>query len=329
MKTTVLGSGSWGTALAILLARNGHDVTLWGWDRDETESIQSLRENLRYMPGFAVPEGIHAEWDSAALGQCDMWVVAVPSGAARSVLPLVRGDDALVVIASKGLELGSAKPVSQVCEEVLPKAKCIALSGPNLAVEIVRGVPTAAVVASADMEVAEKVRGAFMCGSYRIYVSDDVVGVELAGSLKNVLAIGAGISDGLGFGDNTKGAFLARGLHEMCSIGMAMGGRMDTFMGIAGVGDLFATAVSKLSRNYRVGLALGQGRTLTDVLHEIDQVAEGVATSESAVVLARRHFLQVPVFEAIENILRGRLKPVDGVRALMERMPKSEGFLGN
>lgn len=326
MKVTVLGAGSWGTALSILLARNGHEVVLWGLESEDIEIIQSHRENLHYLPGFAIPSLVRATDNASDLDESDIWVVAVPCHAARSVMRFIKGRQPIVTIASKGLEASSAKPISEVAAEELPNCIVSAISGPNLAVEIVRGIPTVAVSASSDPEIAEKVRQAFMCRTYRVYVSSDVVGVELAGALKNVLAIGAGLSDGLGFGDNTKGALLARGLHEMTCLGMALGGRMETFMGIAGVGDLFATAVSKLSRNYRVGRALGEGKSLEDALASIGQVAEGVATSESAVLLGRRCAISVPVFDTIENVIRGRIKPMEGVAMLMERQPREEGF---
>ncbi len=329
MRVTVLGAGSWGTALSILLARNGHSVTLFGRNIEDLEIAASVRENVRYLPGFALPEEIDVVWDDSELSPSELWVVAVPSGAVRGTLSHVRGDTPLVVVASKGLESGTALLLSEVVSQALPAAELAALSGPNLAIEIVRGVPTAAVAASRDPAVAERVLGALLCRTFRVYLSDDVVGVELAGSLKNVLAIGAGLSDGLGFGDNTKGALLARGLHEMTSLGLAMGARVETFMGVAGVGDLFATAVSNLSRNYRVGHAVGQGRTLRQSLDEVGQVAEGVPTSEAALVLARRHQVQVPVFETIESVLRGRIRPMEAVEMLMERIPKREGFLAS
>jgi glycerol-3-phosphate dehydrogenase (NAD(P)+) len=327
MKATVLGSGSWGTALSILLARNGHDVTLWGCEQEDIEIIRSHRENLHYLPGFTIPQNVTAEYDPSALQESDMWVVAIPSRAARSVMHVILGESPIVTIASKGLEPGTADTISRACGQELPHARIATISGPNLAIEIVRKVPTAAVVASASPEVVEIVRSAFMCSAYRVYVSDDTVGVELAGALKNVLAIGAGISDGLGFGDNTKGTLMARGLNEMACLGIAMGGHMETFMGIAGVGDLFATAVSTLSRNYRVGRALGEGHTLQEALDLIGQVAEGVVTSESAVVLGRRFQIPVPIFDTIEAVIRGRVKPHEAVSLLMERQPRSEGFL--
>ena len=327
MHVTVLGAGSWGTAIAIMLARNGHDVTLWGRDSEDMHAVRSLRENVQYMPGFAIPEGVTMLSASEELKPCDLWVVAVPSGGVRSVCARVLGESPLVVMASKGLEATTSLPLCEVAREVLPDARVGVISGPNLAVEIVRSVPTAAVVAFPDSADAERVRQAFMCRTFRVYISEDVIGVELAGALKNVLAIAAGLSDGLGFGDNTKGALLARGLHEMASLGLAMGARLDTFLGVAGVGDLFATAVSKLSRNYRVGRALGQGTGLQAAMDSVGQVAEGVVTAEAALVLARRHGVQIPTFEATDNVIRGRVRPMDAVGQLMERLPRTESIL--
>ncbi len=329
MNATVLGAGSWGTALAILLARNGIEVALVGRDEDEMRSMAASRENIRYLPGFAIPQNVRYCALSEVPEQADLWVVAVPAGAVRAMLPNVRGESPLVALASKGIDPTQALLMHELLatHPTTKGARVAALSGPNLAVEIVRGIPTAAVAASPDLEVADRVRAAFSGPTFRVYVSRDLVGVELAGALKNVLAIAAGVSDGLGFGDNSKGALLARGLYEMTKLGLAMGAKLETFMGIAGVGDLFATANSRLSRNYRVGYALGQGQSLHNALDEVGQVAEGVATSECVGVLARRHGVEMPVFEAIELVIRGRIRPLEGVSRLMERLPKEEAIL--
>jgi glycerol-3-phosphate dehydrogenase (NAD(P)+) len=328
MNVAVLGSGSWGTALAILLTRNGHHVTLVGRSEDEIKDLCDSRINHRYLPGFEVPEPTQFKLLDHDLGQVDMTVVAVPSHAVREVVSLVKGEHPLLVLAAKGLESDTAKRMSEVAAEALPTADRAALSGPNLAVEIVRGIPTAAVAASQKPDVAERVQSAFICKTFRVYVSSDVIGVELAGSLKNVLAIGAGMSDGLGFGDNTKGALLARGLHEMTALGLKMGACTDTFMGLAGVGDLFATAASQLSRNYRVGRSLGQGLTLAQAVEKVDQVVEGVTTSACAQLLAKRHEVEMPMFAAIDAVIHGHVSPLEAVQKLMERTPKSEGLNG-
>jgi glycerol-3-phosphate dehydrogenase (NAD(P)+) len=328
MTVAVLGAGSWGTALALLLARNGHEVALLGRDAAEMANLRALRENLRYLPGFALPQNARPAALDAAPEAADLWVIATPAGAVREVVRFIP-ETALAVVASKGLDPVAARPLSETIREALPAATIAALSGPNLAVELARGVPAAAVAACPDEAAAETVRQAFMCAALRVYLSDDLTGVELAGALKNVLAIGGGVSDGLGYGDNTKGALLARGLREMTGLGVALGGKPGTFFGVAGVGDLFATAASRLSRNYRVGRALGEGRDLAEALAEIGQVAEGVPTAEAAVRLARRAGVEAPIFEAVDAILRGRLLPREGVARLMERTPKREGvFLG-
>ena len=326
MKVAVLGSGSWGTALTILLARNGHHVTLIGRSEEEIKDLRESRINHRYLPGFDVPPPTGFKLIHDDPGAVEMTVVAVPSHAVREVMSLVKGEHPLVVIAAKGLESGSAKRMSEVVAEALPSAERAVLSGPNLAVEIVREVPTAAVSASANAQVADQVRAAFMCRTFRVYVSSDVAGVELAGSLKNVLAIGAGMSDGLGFGDNTKGALLARGLHEMTSLGLAMGASIETFMGLAGVGDLFATAASQLSRNYRAGRSIGEGMPFSQAIENVGQVVEGATTSACAQILAKRHGVEMPMFAAIDAVIQGTVSPLEAVQKLMERTPKPEGL---
>ncbi|MFN3730389.1 MAG: NAD(P)H-dependent glycerol-3-phosphate dehydrogenase [Fimbriimonadaceae bacterium] len=323
----VLGSGSWGTALSILLARNGANVALWGRNRDEIGNITRDRENARYLPGFEIPHNVVCLGPGDEIPSAPMWVVATPASSAREVCQYVHGEDPLVVVASKGLESSEGTLLTEeICHD-LGRGAVGVLSGPNLAVEIARGIPTAAVVAFSDVAAAERARAPFQSRNYRVYTSTDVIGVELAGALKNVLAIGAGMSDGLGFGDNTKGALLARGLNEMARLGVAMGARLDTFLGIAGVGDLFATAASRLSRNYRVGFSLGEGGDLTGALATIGQVAEGVRTAACVGPLARRVGVDLPLFAAIQAVLTGQGRPRDTVTLLMERLPKAEGIV--
>ena len=258
----------------------------------------------------------------------DLIVIAVPAIAVRDVVRAHTLSGVPILISSKGLEMGTSMTVREVVAEIRPDAEAGVLSGPNLAVEIVRGVPTVAISAFKNRATAEMVQVAFNSATYRVSVGDDVIGIELGGALKNVLAIGAGMSDGLGFGDNTKGAFLSRGLMEMAKLGSAMGGRSETFLGPAGVGDLFATANSRLSRNYRIGEALGTGHSLRDALKEIGQVAEGVPTSEATQVLSRKHGVEMPVFAAVEGVIRGVISPSQAVAMLMERAPKANDFLG-
>lgn len=326
MTVTVVGAGSWGTALALVLARNSHDVTLVGRESDALAQLRLARENLRYLPGFVLPDNVTVADLDPDLVPSEIAVMAVPSVAVDDVLPFVCRSKT-VVAASKGLTPGDEPLISSVLEAACADAKIVVLSGPNLAVELAQGVPTVAVAASSHEAAACQVRDAFHCRSYRVYVSDDVKGVEVAGALKNVMAIAAGMSDGLGFGDNTKGALLARGLNEMARIGMALGARMETFMGIAGVGDLFATASSRLSRNYRVGFGLGEGRSLPVILEEIGQVAEGVSTAELALGLARKLGVDAPITEVVFGVMHKGLDPRSAVWQLMERTPKKEGLV--
>lgn len=327
MRIAVLGAGSWGTALAVLLARNSHEVWLFGRDPDEIAAMRADRENSRYLPGLPLPENIRFAELGEEAGTFDFVVVAVPSQGVREVLRAWPQTDGLIVLASKGLEPKSGKLLSEVASEEQPTATIGALSGPNLAVEIVRGIPTAALAACASEEAATKVCEAFRSLTFRPYYTDDVIGVELAGALKNVLAIAAGMSDGLGYGDNTKGALLARGLREMTRLGLKMGAKMDSFFGIAGVGDLFATASSRLSRNYRVGFGLGKGQSLETVLAEIGQVAEGVGTAECVALLAERHQVQLPIMTMVHQVLSNQITAADAVRLLMEREPQREQLI--
>ncbi|MFW5697504.1 MAG: NAD(P)H-dependent glycerol-3-phosphate dehydrogenase [Fimbriimonadaceae bacterium] len=326
MRVAVVGAGSWGTALAILLGRKGHDTFLYGRASEHLDQLASRRENLRYLPGFLMPETVEVRPLADPLSTYDLCVIAVPAAALQATLPQLREQHSLC-LASKGLAPQVDALLSELVTKALPEAEIAALSGPNLAIELAREVPTAAVAACPREDLAEKVREAFMGPHYRVYISDDLRGVELAGALKNVMALGAGISDGLGFGDNTKGALLARGLNEITRLGLAMGARLDTFLGIAGVGDLIATASSDLSRNYRVGRAIGRGGSLEAALEEIGQVAEGVETCHSAVQLAHRLKVDAPLTGTISQMLTGDVDPRRAVSALMERTPKREGVL--
>ena len=325
MDVAVIGAGSWGTALAILLARNGLEVTIYGRDHEEITSMRYTRENMKYLPGFPFPKEVSVD-DLKNYSGAPMAYVAVPASAIRSVFAEMKGETPILIMATKGLETDSGKVATAVAEECFPTAKVGVVSGPNLAIEIVQGIPTASVGASKDPAIADRIRGNLNSPSFRVYASDDVIGVELAGALKNVLAIGGGVSDGLGFGDNTKGALMARGLKEMITYGLAHGGRLETFMGIAGVGDLFATASSKLSRNYRLGYAIGSGKHVAEAMKEIGQVAEGINTSEAVMHVARHEGIQIPVFEMIDSVVREKIAPRGAVALLMERMTREEGL---
>lgn len=327
MAVAVIGAGSWGTALAWLLGQKGYSVWLWGRDAQQINRIARERVNRRYLPEARLPDSVRPTAETAPLQACAVWVLAVPSGALRATLALRPPPDAALVIAAKGLEPNTGKLLTQVVCETLPdsESRTVALSGPNLAVELVRGAPTATVAASRNLACAEQIQELLMTPpTLRVYTNDDVVGVELGGALKNVYAIGAGISDGMGFGDNTKATLLTRGLAEMMRFGAAMGARPETFMGLTGVGDLFATAVSRLSRNYRLGRAVAEGKTAERALAELGQVAEGYPTALVAQSLAAQLGVEMPLLNAIASILRGERALHDALQSLMTRPPKGE-----
>ncbi len=322
----VVGAGSWGTALAWVLGQKGIPVRLWGRNREQMAQIARERVNRRYLPDLVLPENILPCTELSALNECPLLILSVPSGAIREVAPRLPNTDPLWVIAAKGLEPDTGKRLSEVVQEtgVVSLENLVVLSGPNLAVEIVRGIPTATVVASTNPDAAAQVQQLFMTPTLRVYTNDDIIGVELGGALKNVYAIGAGVSDGLGFGDNTKGALLTRGLAEMMRLGSAMGACPETFMGLTGVGDLFATAASKLSRNYRLGYAIAQGASPATALQQLGQVAEGYSTALVAEKLARQYGVEMPLLSAIASLLRGERDVRDALQSLMTRPPKGE-----
>lgn len=327
MKINILGSGSWGTALSIVLSRNGHEVALLGRDQDEVDSITGMRENLRYLPGFMIPKNVTPKLIDDGLPECDYWVVAVPSSAFEQVTRLITEPNPRIVIATKGLIPTTGQVLSDYITDHHPGSMVGAISGPNLAVELARGAPTVAVAAGPTEQDAEKIALLFNCPNFRVYLSDDLKGIEIAGALKNVLAISAGMSDGLGFGDNTKAALLARGLYEMTKLGTAMGARPDTFFGVAGVGDLIATAVSKLSRNYRFGFAVGEGHSRDTALTEVGQTVEGIPTSEAAVILSRKLMVMTPIFEATHAVIHEKMEVRQCVEMLMDKLPRKEGLM--
>lgn len=324
MTVRVMGAGSWGTAMALLLARNGHQVTLLARTREDADSLRGCRENLRYLPGFILPE----EVSFGVMGQdcpaSEVLVEALPSHAVHECLPLMGGSPILCV-ATKGLG-PQGELLSETIKAAHPECQVSLLSGPNLAKELAQGIPTAAVAASSCEDAAMTVRSLFHSSTFRIYVTDDVIGVEMAGALKNVLALAAGMSDGLGYGDNTKGTLLSRGLSEIARLGLKRGAKIETFLGVAGVGDLFATANSRLSRNHRVGVALGKGMSLQAALDSVGQVAEGVPTCEAAVKAAHSLGVDVPVMKGVYAVIRGDLPPKEVVRRFMERVTLQEGL---
>ncbi|HHQ43161.1 MAG TPA: NAD(P)-dependent glycerol-3-phosphate dehydrogenase [Chromatiales bacterium] len=324
----VLGAGAWGTALAVQLARRGRTVRLWSRDPAHAAEMARVRRNERHLPGVALPEGLEPTSDEAqALAGGAVALVAVPSAAFREVLrrfaPGLRAP-ARVAWATKGLEPGTGRLLHEVLAEEIPGARAAAVSGPTFAREVAAGLPTALTVASPDAGFAREVAGALHGGTLRAYTSGDLVGVELGGAVKNVLAIAAGIADGLGLGANTRAALITRGLAEMTRLGRALGGRPETFMGLAGLGDLVLTCTDDQSRNRRLGLALGRGLPPPAALAEVGAVVEGAHTAAEVVGLAARHAVEMPICEQVSRVLAGERTPTEAAEALLAREPKAE-----
>lgn len=326
----VLSDGGWGTALALVLHGNGHHVRLWGPFPDYLQEMRESRENTRFLPGIPLPADLELVDDLAtAVSGVEQIVLAAPSQYLRGLLDKLRQvglpSETIVVNVAKGIETGTLKRMSEVVEELLGRVRYAAFSGPSHAEEVARGIPTAVVVASRDASIYEAVQAAFSNDFLRVYSSYDITGVELGGALKNVLALAAGVCDGMGFGDNTRAAMMTRGIREMARLGVALGGRAETFSGLSGVGDLIVTCMSQHSRNRYVGEQLGRGRPLAEIIAGMGgKVAEGVATAESAYQLAQRHHVETPIIEQVyAGLYQGR-DPREAVRALMSRDGKPE-----
>ncbi|MHB1517638.1 MAG: NAD(P)H-dependent glycerol-3-phosphate dehydrogenase [Acidimicrobiales bacterium] len=314
MRIAVLGAGSWGTTMAALLAPR-HDTVLWARDPDVVTAVNEEHVNPGYLPEFELPLALRATASiEEAAGDASLLIVGVPTSGFRSVLeaavPYIRPWIPVVSL-SKGLERGTLRRMTEVVKDVTPGHPTAALTGPNLAHEIMAGKAAAAVVATEDLEVADALQKVVTRGVFRVYVNDDVVGCEMGGALKNVIAIAAGIGEGLGVGDNTRAAVMSRGLAELTRLGVAMGARPATFAGLAGMGDLIATCMSPHSRNRRVGEQLGKGRALSDILEELHMVAEGVTTASAVLELAGRHDLDLPICTMIQRVVNGEIEPAD------------------
>lgn len=327
MKITVLGSGGWGTALALLLTDNGHDVTLWSHSARRSALLEQARENPR-LPGVPLPEALHLSAALDSLRESGAVVMATPSFAvretARMAAPLLR-EDAVVVSAAKGVERDTALCMTQVIEEELGgKGRVAALSGPSHAEEVGRRAPTGCVAASRDMAAAELVQDVFMSPRFRVYTNSDVLGVELGAALKNVLALCCGISDGMGLGDNTKALLMTRGMTEMARLGVALGGRKETFAGLSGMGDLIVTCTSMHSRNRRCGILVGQGKSVEEAMKEVGATVEGYYAALSAHQLAEKAGVEMPICECAYRVLYEGQSVREVVGALMSRNKKRE-----
>lgn len=332
-RMAVVGAGSWGTVLAGLLADNGHDVVLWSFETDVVDQVMGERENRKYLPDVRLPDSLRATTDiGEAVRSAEMVLSVSPSQFVASVMGEAAAhirEDATVVSASKGIEATTLRRMDEVLLDTLGPARmerfCV-LSGPSFAREVARKSPTAVVVASTREEAASRVQGFFQNANFRVYTNADVLGVELGGALKNVIALGAGVAAGLGFGHNTMAALLTRGLAEITRLGLAMGAQRATFMGLAGMGDLVLTCTGELSRNRTVGYRLGQGEALSDILDGMDAVAEGIRTAQAVRDLAERHGVEMPICREVVAMLVEERSPRVALENLMKREPKPEDW---
>ena len=327
-KVTVIGSGSWGTALAVMLAQNEHEVMIWSRRQDAVDELIIDRKNEKYLPGIVIPENIQATTDrEAAVKDAEIIILAVPSRAVadtvRDFSPYLKDTHILVNVA-KGLEPGTLLCLSDVIEREAPQCKVCVLSGPSHAEEVARGIPTTCLITCEDEAVAKVVQEDFSNARFRLYTNTDMIGVEIGAALKNVMALAAGMSDGLGFGDNTKAALMTRGMAEMKRLGIAMGGKPETFAGLSGIGDLIVTCTSMHSRNRRAGILLGKGKSLQETLDEVKMVVEGVNTVQAACALAERYNVSMPITQTIYGVLFEDVNVQEAVINLMTREYKSE-----
>lgn len=326
MRIAVFGAGAWGTALAMAFSR-GHDVVLWSRESSEIAALRQDGENRRYLPGIPLPAGLHFSDDLQQAAQADLHLVVTPLAGLRSTARALRAAAPATPLlwACKGLEAGTAKLPHQIVEEELgADAPCGVLTGPSFAAEVAQGLPAAVTIAARDIEFARHCVQALHNNRLRLYANDDLIGAEVGGAVKNVMAIAAGVADGMGFGLNARAALITRGLAEITRLGMALGGRRDTFMGLAGLGDLVLTCTGDLSRNRRVGLLLAEGKTLPDILQALGHVAEGVSTTREVAALSAQLGVDMPITRAVDGVLAGSLSARDAVEQLLARDPKQE-----
>lgn len=326
MKCFVIGNGGWGTALGMILSGNGHEVTIWGPFKDEVESIRAAGENTVYLPGVNIPSAIQWTSEPVDAKEADLIVLVVPSRFVRSTLetfkPVLRAN-ALIVSATKGLDEKTHQRISEIASDVLGRDIAV-LSGPSHAEEVARGVPTAVTAAGNNFQTLERIQTAFSGKTFRVYTSGDVTGVELGGTLKNIIAVAAGILDGMGLGDNSKAALMTRGLAEISRLGAALGAKPETFSGLSGIGDLIVTCASRHSRNRAVGERLGKGESLKEIMGGMKQVAEGVWNAKAARDLAKEHGIDMPITEEVCAIVEDGKDPRQALKDLMNRDLKAE-----
>lgn len=330
-KIGMIGAGSWGIALSALLHRNGHDVTVWSALGDEIDMLRREHEHKDKLPGVILPLDMQFTKELAeAVEGMDLLVLAVPSpftrNTAKLLKPLVK-EGQIIVDVAKGIEEQTLMTLSQIIAQEVPQAVVAVLSGPSHAEEVGRGIPTTIVVGAKKKATAEYIQNLFMSQVFRVYISPDVLGIELGAALKNVVALAAGIADGLGYGDNTKAALITRGIAEIARLGMAMGGKLETFSGLSGIGDLIVTCASMHSRNRRAGILIGQGYTMEQAMAEVKMVVEGVYSAKAAMGLAEKYHVQIPIIEQVNAILFDHKSADEAVRDLMLRDKKVENAL--
>lgn len=327
-KIGVLGGGSWGTALANLLAKKGHHVEIWTRREEHSNEINENKTNLKYLPGIFLSKNIESTTDiKKVVKGKDLILQAVPTHGVRETFLKIKEEveeDQIIVNVSKGIENDTLMRISEIIFEILPNNPYVVLSGPSHAEEVARELPTTVIAASENYEKAKLVQDIFMNESFRVYTNKDVIGVELGGAIKNVIALGAGISDGLNYGDNAKAALMNRGIFEMARLGETMGADMNTFFGLSGIGDLIVTCTSEHSRNKKAGMLLGQGLTLEEAIEKTGMVVEGVKTTKSTYSLAKKHNVNMPITKEIYNVLYKEAEVKEAVRRLMVRKKKGE-----
>lgn len=328
MKVSFLGAGSWGTALAVVVAKNGHDVVLWSAIESELELLRTEREHTERLPGVKLPDNIYIESDlEKACTDRDLIVFSVASPFVRKVAEQAKDyikEGQRIVNVAKGIEEDTLFTLSDILEEVLPGRDIAVLSGPSHAEEVVKGIPTTVVIGATTKETAKSIQDIFMNDTFRVYISPDIVGIELGGAIKNVIALAAGMVDGLGLGDNTKAALMTRGLAEISRLGVAMGGKLETFSGLSGVGDLIVTCTSKHSRNNTAGYLIGKGYKPDDAMKEVKQVVEGVYSAKAALGLAEKYDVDMPIVEQINAVLFDGKDAETAAKDLFEREKKLE-----
>lgn len=328
INAAVIGAGSWGTALATALAVNGHNVRLWGRNAEMMAEMQSCRENKKYLPEVILDENIECSSDMEyALSDAEMAVFVVPAQSFRSTFEnssRYLKENTVVVNCAKGIETGTLKRISEIAEEIRPELPFAVLSGPSHAEEVGRRLPTTLVSASADEKTAEYVQDAFMSEFLRVYTNTDVAGVEIGGALKNIIALAAGISDGMGYGDNAKAALMTRAMTEISRLGTVIGADRATFMGLAGIGDLIVTCTSMHSRNRRCGIMIGEGLDPAEATERVGMVVEGMYTTEAAYAMSVKYGVEMPVAEQLYKVIKGEVKGPEAVRNLMLRSRKNE-----